>query len=120
MAKTVARTLPLDQCIACTQKHIADALCAYNEYTYQMENRLHVMGELQLAIHHSSMKWKEIATQCREICHMIQNGDDAKYDLQAKWRKLVDLVNDVYLKEHPDVLERLEEMERLRKESEEQ
>lgn len=119
MHQVVARTMPLDQCIACTQKHISDACCAYNEFTYQMENRTHVMGELQLAMHHCSKKWKDIATQCRDLCHYIQNGEDVKYDMDAIWRKLLDLVNDTFLKEHPEVLERLEEAEKLRKESDE-
>ena len=106
--EAVERTRPLDQCIACTQKHICDAWAAYNEYTYENANRAHIMGQLQLAVHHSFRRWREIADMARDISHLVQQGND--FAICGRWDTLLEAVALAYQEEHPDMAARLEQL----------
>ena len=113
--EAVERTRPMDQCIACTQKHICDAWAAYSEYTYENANRAHIMGQLQLAIHHSYRRWPNLAGMAREISHLVQAGDDAH--IGGKWDDLLEAAATAYYEEHPDTLNKLKELEKWAKEN---
>jgi len=110
--EAVEKTRPMDQCIACTQKHIADAFAAYSEYTYTATNRAHIMGQLQLAIHHSDHRWRNIADMARELSHLIQRGDDRA--IGPRWADIIEAAAEAYGKEHPEAAQKLKELEECR------
>lgn len=98
--ESAGRSKPLDQCIACAWKHIADAHEAWSEFTYTNENRTHILGQLQLAIHHTYRGWKHIAEQCRYLSHAVQQGNDA--GMADRWNALIDDVCTEYKKAHKE------------------
>lgn len=67
-------TRPVDQCIACAQKHIAGAYAAFNEFHYEAVNKAWILGQLQMAVGHTFRQYTEIADKIRNLSHDIQYG----------------------------------------------
>ncbi|MBQ7179119.1 MAG: hypothetical protein IJS08_17015, partial [Victivallales bacterium] len=72
----------------------------------------HIIGQLQLAIHHSFRRWKAIADMARELSHLVQQGHDSA--IGGRWEMLLDAVGKAYYAEHPDALERIGKLKEAR------
>lgn len=88
------KTGPLDQCLGCAYKHIAEANSAWREYTYAARNRLWVVGQLRSAVSHTYERWPAIATAARDLAHaiMLQQADK----IPALWDTVIDIICDAY------------------------
>ena len=88
------KTGPLDQCLGCAYKHIAEAHSAWREFTYTDRNRLWVVGQLRSAVSHTFEKWPAIATAARDLAHAIMLDQVDK--IPDQWDTIIDMICDAY------------------------
>ena len=82
---------------------------AFNEFGYDMENRLFLQGCFRAMVLHSFREWKDVAEIARECAILVQQG---KYkELKPRFCLLCEKVDEVYLKENPDIHRRILEMQ---------
>ena len=102
---------PYDQCTACARKHIKNAWGAWQEFTYEEDNRDYVSDQLRKAADHLKYEHREIALLCRDLAVAIETNNDSEYGSIAE--KLNDLriaARELFYNDHPEAKKRLEEM----------
>lgn len=107
--KSGADILPTTQCIACAQKHLDEAWCAFRERGYARENRRHVRGSLRAVVLHTFREWPAIADLARECALLVQEARDA--EAEAPLERLCEMVDEAFEEANPDVRRRLLELE---------
>lgn len=109
----VVRTKPTDQCTACARKHARDAWSAYNECAYEIENREFVAGQLRDAMRHLQRDHREEALRCRDLALVIEEvrDVDSLSGTLASLDKLRQDILQLYLADHPEVVERMERLQ---------
>lgn len=106
---TGADILPTTQCIACAQKHLDEAWCAFRERGYARENRRYVRGSLRAIVLHTFREWPAIADLARECALLVQEARDA--EAEAPLERLCEMVDEAFEEANPDVRRRLLELE---------
>ncbi len=101
-----ARTRPMDQCIACAQKHFDEAYCLFHEYTYGNANRRWIRGSLRAVVGHTYSRWPLLASQARELALLIQENRDG--ETSGLWERLGEDIDRIYLDENPEARKNLE------------
>ena len=113
--EAVRKTRPDDQCTACARKHVKNAWSKWGEFTYEEDNRDYVSAQLRDAADHLKFTHRELALEMRDLAVAIEENKDKEYgSIAEELNKLRDATRELFYKDHPDALERLEE---LRKES---
>ena len=101
---------PTDQCLECCVKHMDEAWCAFNEYSYTEANRRFIRGSLRAIVLHSFRDWEDIAKLARECALLIQHGEDKK--AYPKMEELCCKIDKAYLEANPNIRERIEQLEK--------
>lgn len=102
---------PYDQCTACARKHVKNAWGAWQEFTYEDDNRDYVSDQLRKAAEHLKYEHREVALLCRDMAVAIEENRDGEFGNVAN--ALDDLRKatlELFYKDHPEAKERLEEM----------
>lgn len=81
---------PFSQCIFCAQKHADEALCAMNEFAYDLENRSFIHGSLRSIVNHTFRVWPSIASKARKAALSWQNADYAE-SRRMLWDAIIDI-----------------------------
>lgn len=102
-------TAPMDQCIACAQKHMDQAYSAYFEFCYRRENRRFIRGQLRAVVNHTYKRWPDIAKQARRLALLLQQGNDNDKDMEL----LANSIDDVFDAENPGVNVRLNTLDAI-------
>ena len=102
-------TAPMDQCIACAQKHMDQAYSAYFEFNYRSANRRFIRSQLRAVVNHTYDRWPEVAKLARRLALFIQQGNDDDKAMQ----KLADVIDNVFATENQDVMERIQKLDAL-------
>ena len=97
---------PTDQCLECCVKHMDEAWCAFNEYSYTDANRRFIRGSLRAIVLHSFREWEPIAKLAREAALLIQHGKDK--EARKKMDELGTIIDKTYLDANPDIVNRIE------------
>ncbi|MBO4513845.1 MAG: hypothetical protein J5746_13890 [Victivallales bacterium] len=100
---------PYDQCIACARKHIKNAWGAYNEFTYEDDNRDYTSDQLRKAADHLKSIRREIAIECRDMAMQLESNTDAP-DMAARLDALRRRALELFYQENPEAAARLELM----------
>ena len=100
-------TGPMDQCIACAQKHMDQAWAAYFEYNYRNVNRRFIRAKLRAVVNHTYDRWPDIAKEARRLALLVQQGNDDDKAVDS----LSDHIDKVFSEENPEVEERLNALE---------
>ena len=61
------KVTPDDPCTVCASKHVNLAASAWNEFTYEWDNRLFAAGHLRLAAEHLRKNHRHLALKARDI-----------------------------------------------------
>ena len=96
---------PTDSCIACAQKHFAEAYCQLTEFGYLDENRMLAQGNLRQIVLHTFKDWKDIAKLARECALLVQEVKDD--EALEKMRILGSKIDVEFYKANPEALQRL-------------
>lgn len=99
------RIKPTDSCIACAQKHFAEAYCQLTEFGYLDENRTLAQGNLRQIVLHTFRDWKDIAKLARECALLVQEVKDD--EALEKMRILGSKIDVEFYKANPEALQRL-------------
>ena len=99
---------PTDQCLECCVKHMDEAWCAFNEYSYTEANRRFIRGSLRAIVLHSFRDWEPIAKLARECALLIQHGKDK--EAVPKMEELCSRIDTAYLEANPEIRERIEQL----------
>ena len=99
---------PTDQCLECCVKHMDEAWCAFNEYTYTEANRRFIRGSLRAIVLHSFREWETIAKLAREWAVLRQHGNDK--EAVPKMEELCSKIDTAYLEANPEIKERIEKL----------
>lgn len=110
----VTKTAPYDQCTTCALKHIDKAWNLFNEFTYTEDNRRVIRGQLRNAADHLMYDHRELALKVRDLAVIIEEARDK--EITTEWKDVCEGASAAFYKDHPEVLERLEQ---LRKEHDE-
>ena len=102
---------PYDQCVLCARKHVKNAWGAWNEFTYEEDNRDYISDQLRKAADHLKIDHREIALQCRDLAMAIEeNKDNEIPDMAFKLDNLRNNLRELVYSEHKDAKERLERL----------
>ena len=102
---------PYDQCTACARKHIKNAWGAWQEFTYEEDNRDFVSDQLRKAAEHLKFIHRDIALKCRDLAMTIEENRDREYPSVAdELDSLRITARELFYADHPDAKERLDEM----------
>ena len=100
---------PYDQCTACARKHVKNAWGAWNEFTYEEDNRDYVSDQLRKAADHLKFDHRDIALECRDLAMVIEENRDSEYaPISDKLASLKNRCRALFYADHPEALERLE------------
>jgi hypothetical protein len=99
---------PTDQCLECCVKHMDEAWCAFNEYSYTEANRRFIRGSLRAIVLHSFREWEPIAKLARECALLIQHGKDK--EAVPKMEELCGKIDAEYYKANAEVVRRIEQL----------
>lgn len=102
---------PYDQCTACARKHVKNAWGAWQEFTYEQDNRDYVSDQLRKAADHLKVDHREVALRCRDLAMVIEDNSDREYSSIAE--EINELRLDtikLFYADHPEAKQRLEEM----------
>ena len=103
------RPHPMSQCTECAKKHFDDAYASYREFSYEVENRAHIHGQLRSLVNHTYKAHRTIAEAARELARLILYAeDDAETD--KRFAQLGRMVDAAFYAEHPEVPARLEKL----------
>lgn len=102
------RIKPTDSCIACAQKHFAEAYCQLTEFGYLDENRTLAQGNLRQIVLHTFKDWKDIAKLARECALLVQEVKDD--EALEKMKTLGGMIDKEFYKANPECLERLDKL----------
>lgn len=103
------KVTPDDPCTVCASKHVNLAASAWNEFTYEWDNRLFAAGHLRLAAEHLRKNHRHLALKARDIAVAIEMVRDRNLsDIAARIKDLQASVRTAFELEHPDVVQRLE------------
>ncbi len=103
------RPHPMSQCTECAKKHCDDAFASYREFTYELENRAHIHGQLRSLVNHTYKAHRAIAEAARELARLILYAKDGA-ETDKRFAQLAGMVDAAFYAEHPEVLERLEKL----------
>ncbi len=106
---SVTRTSPFDQCSACAKKHVVKAWNLFNEFTYANDNRDVISGQLRLAADHLMYDHRDAALKARDLAILIEENRDA--EIGDGWTELLTAVRTAYSGDHPEIEERLKQLE---------
>lgn len=106
LVKAKKEVSPTDQCLECCVKHMDEAWCAFNEYSYTEANRRFIRGSLRAIVLHSFRDWEPIAKLARECALLIQHGKDK--EAAPKMEELGSIIDKIYLDANPDIVNRIE------------
>ena len=101
---------PTDQCLECCVKHMDEAWCAFNEYSYTEANRRFIRGSLRAIVLHSFRDWEPIAKLARECALLIQHGRDK--EAVPKMEELCGMIDKAYFEANPSIRQRIEQLEK--------
>lgn len=101
---------PTDQCLECCVKHMDEAWCAFNEYSYTEANRRFIRGSLRAIVLHSFRDWEPIAKLARECALLIQHGRDK--EAVPKMELLCGMIDKAYFDANPSIRQRIEQLEK--------
>ena len=107
--ESVKTASPYDQCTMCARKHVKNAWGAYNEFTYEQDNRDYVSDQLRKAADHLKFEHRETALKCRDMAMEMEGNEDVAGGGMAK--RLNDLRIEtlaLFYADHPEASERLE------------
>lgn len=102
------RIKPTDSCIACCQKHFAEAFCQLTEFGYLDENRTLAQGNLRQIVLHSFRDWKDIAKLARECALLVQEVRDE--EALDKMKTLGAMIDNAFYEANPDARKRLNDL----------
>ena len=103
------KVMPDDPCTVCASKHVNLAASAWNEFTYEWDNRLFAAGHLRLAAEHLRKNHRHLALKARDIAVAIEMVRDRNLsDIAARIKDLQAAVRTAFELEHPDVVRRLD------------
>lgn len=107
-AQKEEKVKPTDQCLACCQKHFAEAYCQLTEFGYIDENRTLAQGNLRQIVLHSFRDWKEIAKLARECALLVQEVRDE--EALEKMKALGAMIDKAFYEANPEAKKRLDEL----------
>ncbi len=111
--ESVSVAKPYDQCVLCARKHVKDAWGAYNEFTYEEDNRDYISDQLRKAADHLKTEHRDLALHCRDMAMVIEENRDSEMpDMSFQLAMMKDALRDVFYAEHEDVRKRLESLKR--------
>jgi hypothetical protein len=93
----------------CARKHVKNAWGAYNEFTYEDDNRDYMSDQLRKAADHLKTIRRETALKCRDLAMQVEENRDAP-DMAAQLDALRVELRDAVYAEHPDIGARLERL----------
>lgn len=109
--KQAGTVKPDDQCLQCTAKHLEMAIVAWGEFQYEEANRRWVAGHLRLAVEHSKIEWRDLATTIRDIAVKIELAQDFnRTEIRDALLDVQDLVLAKISKEMPEISQRLDSL----------
>lgn len=113
--ESVKTARPYDQCTACARKHVKNAWGAWQEFTYEEDNRDYVSDQLRKAAEHLKIAHRDIALQCRDLAMAIEENRDKDYaSIAEELDKLRTVTRGLFYADHPDARERLDEIAEIR------
>ena len=112
---SVVRTSPFDRCSVCAKKHVVKAWNLWNEFTYTDDNRDFISGQLRLAVDHLMYDHRDAALLARDLAVLIESNRDN--EIGDGWTELLSKVREAFNADHPDVTERLKQLENQRETS---
>lgn len=102
------RVAPEDQCTMCAYKHVRNARHAWGEFTYELDNRSYVAGQLRLAIEHLKFDHTPTALKCRDLAAVIDEAMDADIrDVAVRLSAIEKDVRTLFYTDHPEAQERI-------------
>ena len=108
------KVTPDDPCTVCASKHVNLAASAWNEFTYEWDNRLFAAGHLRLAAEHLRKNHRHLALKARDIAVAIEMVRDKNMsDIAARIKDLQASVRTAFELEHPDVVQRFHQLTQL-------
>lgn len=113
--RAVVRVSPFDQCTTCAKKHVVKAWSLWNEFLYNDDNRDAITGQLRLAVDHLMYDHKDIAVQARDLAVLIEENRDA--EIHEGWHALLSRIREAYNSDHPEAVERLEQLQKQQESS---
>ena len=105
----VTRTSPFDQCTACAKKHVVKAWNLWNEFTYADDHRDAISGQLRLAADHLMYDHRDAALKARDLAILIEENRDQ--EIGGGWDGLLTAVREAFTGDHPEITERLKQLE---------
>ena len=102
-------TQPTDQCAACAQKHLDQAVSAYFEYSYEAVNRSFIRAQLRAVVNHTYRDWPFIADRARKLALTLQQYRDSRAT-DDEMRSIQQDMDKVFLKEYPEAAERRQQL----------
>lgn len=100
---------PYDQCTTCARKHVKNAWGAWNEFTYEDDNRDYVSDQLRKAADHLKFEHRDTALKCRDLAMEIEENREMESGGMAE--KLDGLRIEtlaLFYADHPDAKERID------------
>lgn len=94
------RILPTDECSLCAAKHLATAFVLAQERGYEAVNRAWIVGELCLAQWHLWYDNLKLASNIREIRHLIQQRRERDVDWNPVLQEMDEVVKTELEKEN--------------------
>lgn len=105
---------PDSQCTTCALKHVEMAQAAWGEFTYEEDNRGWCAGHLRLAVEHLKLDHRNEALECREVANIMELALDKDIrEVRDKLGMLHDKVLELFKKDHPEYVGRLEKIKLL-------
>ena len=71
------RMRPDEPCTMCAYKHLLLAYAAYNELSYEADNRDYVAGQMRLAVEHLKIEHREFALALRDLSVAVEQARDS-------------------------------------------
>lgn len=111
------KTLPTDQCTLCAHKHMDDALSLFWEFPYERVNRRVVVGFIRDAMRHLQRDHRDVALELRDLAIAIDEVRDDEYKdgVALEMERLANKCDELFLADNPDVIDRLNKMEKTDK-----